>query len=185
MTLTSLQAGENPLKIAYIKVDHILTLLPEVKQIEVDTKLFENKLIKQLEIKKGELQEKLQTYQKGQASMSEAVKKKNEEELQQIYLELERSQVESQELLANKQMELYKPIYTKVREAIEAVAKENKFTHVLNASIGGMDILVYVEPKYDISGLVIKKLGIDPIKTGLASSKGNTNSAQKTQNKKS
>ena len=57
-----------------------------------------------------------------------------------------------------------KPINKKVSDALEAVVKENSFTHVFNVGVpqAGLDILYYVDPAFDISNLVLKKLGVEP-----------------------
>ena len=55
------------------------------------------------------------------------------------------------------------PVYTKVGKAIEEVAKENGYSFILSPQIpAGGDILLYSDDKYNISTLVLKKLGITP-----------------------
>lgn len=60
----------------------------------------------------------------------------------------------SQELQAY-QMELMEPIYAKVREAIEAIAKEKNYTYVIDNQA-----LLVSPPSDDITSLVRKKLGL-------------------------
>ena len=55
------------------------------------------------------------------------------------------------------------PVFTKVGKAIEDVAKEQGYSFILNPQlIGGGDILLYSDEKYDVSDLVLKKMGITP-----------------------
>ena len=199
--ISYLQAAEKPLKIGYVKLDHIMESMPETKQMEVDLKAFEIQLRNQLQQKAVVLQEKIQAFQKGHATMTDAVKNQKEAELQQLGGEFENFQMESQSSLANKQLELYKPIYEKIQKTIELVAKENKYTHVLNADTVGLHIVLYGDQEYDISNLVLKKLGIDPVKVAVkkpaqtadkkvqetktqASNKNTQERTRKTQNKK-
>jgi outer membrane protein len=166
--ITYLQAAEKPLKIGYVKLDYVMESMPEIKQMEVDLKAFEIQIRNQLQQKAGVLQEKFQAFQKGHATMTDVVKSQKEAELQQLHGEFENFQMESQSSLVNKQAELYKPIYEKLQKTIELVAKENKYTHILNADTSvGIHIVLYGDQEYDISNLVLKKLGIDPIKAAV------------------
>ncbi|MDX1629935.1 MAG: OmpH family outer membrane protein, partial [Fulvivirga sp.] len=54
------------------------------------------------------------------------------------------------------------PIYSKVGNTIEAVAKENGYTYILNGNVGGVDVVLYADDKNDVSDLVLKKMGITP-----------------------
>ena len=161
LVLPNLQAKDKPLKIGYTNLDYILSLLPETKRIETDYKSFEKQLKNRLEAKVGEFQEKLQALEKGYETMTDPVRKQREAELLQLKSSLEQLQIESQESLANKNVELLKPVYEKIQQAIERVAKENGYTHVFNQETGGIFILLYAPEEYDISDLVLKKLGIN------------------------
>ena len=61
-----------------------------------------------------------------------------------------------------KQETLMNPLYEKVGTAIEGVAKENGYTHILSARISGLDIILYGEANLDVSDLILKKMGITP-----------------------
>lgn len=56
------------------------------------------------------------------------------------------------------------PIFVKVGKAIEEVAKENGFTYILTPQMigGGGDVILYGDEQYNISKLVLKKMGITP-----------------------
>lgn len=164
LAVSSVKAVEKPIKIGYVNLEYIVSLLPDTKQIDSDLKSFEKQLKSKLQLKAIELQNKLQSYQDGYKTMTEAVKNQKENELQQLQGEFEKLQMESQNDLANKQVELIRPIYDKIQKAVQAVAKENKYTHVLNADTGGMLIVLYADEEYNISNLVLRKLGIDPAK---------------------
>ena len=165
--VASLQAKEKPLKIGYAKLDYILSLLPETKRVEANYKSFEKQVKNQVEAKIIEFQEKLQAFQKGYETMTDTVRDQKETELRQLQSTIEQLQIESQESLANKHTELLKPVYEKVQQAVEKVAKEKGYTHILNADtgdIGDIAILLYAAEEYDISNLVLQKLGVTPTK---------------------
>ena len=54
------------------------------------------------------------------------------------------------------------PVFKKVGQAIEDVAKENGYTFILTQQIGGLDVILYADEKNDVSNLVLKKLGVTP-----------------------
>jgi outer membrane protein len=162
--LTQAEPKNKPLKIGYVKTEYIFGLLPDHKRLESDYKAFEQQLKNNLEKKFVELQEKAQAFQKGYETMSEAVRKQKENELKQLQAIFEDSQMEAQESLSNKHVALLKPVYEKIQKAVAAVAQENGYTHIFNSDIGGLSILVYAEESYDISDLVVKKLGITATK---------------------
>ena len=158
------QAKEQPIKIGYANVDYIIRQLPEAKRAEADYKSFEKQLSARIESKITEFQEKFQALQKDYDTMDEAARNQKQGELEQLRKMIENLQVESQESLTNKQVELFKPIYEKIQTAIASIAKENSYTYILNADSGGVSILLYVSEEYNISNLVLKKLGITPEK---------------------
>ena len=153
-----------PLKIGYTNVEYILSLLPERKKIESEYTSFEKQLSNQMQAKMREFQKKAGDFQQGNETMPEAVRNKKQLELQQLQNSLEQLRIESQEKLAKKQTSLFKPLYEKIKSKIKEVAKEKGYTHVFNASPGGMPVLIYASEEHDISKLVLKKLGISPTK---------------------
>lgn len=149
------------LKIGYADVEYIIDLLPETKTIKSEFASFEKQLQKQLETRIGEFQQKAEAFQQGQEAMTEAVRNKKTLELQQLQRTLEQLQLEVQEKLASKRINLIKPIYDKIAHATKQVAKRNGYTHVLNASVGGFSVLLYADESDNIADRVLKELGID------------------------
>lgn len=155
--------AEKPVKLGYVNLAYVINLLPDMKKVEADFKAFEDQVRAQVQLKITEYQNKYKSFEEGEATMTDAVKNQKLAELQQLQADFEKFNVDTQNSLAAKQIELFAPIYAKVNKSIEAVAKENKFTHVLNADGNNVFIILYAEKEYDISDLVLKKLGIDPV----------------------
>ena len=161
--LFELNAKETKLpKIGYTNLDYVLSFLPEAKKIESDYRSFEKQLKKKLEFDLASFQEKLEAFQKRYATMTDAVRSQKQTELQALQSNIEKLQLESQESLANKQIELLQPAYDKIQKAIEEVAKEEGYTHILSSDAGGIPILLYAEEDNNISEIVLEKLGITP-----------------------
>jgi outer membrane protein len=160
-TVSYINAVANPLKIGYVKLDYVMSLLPETKKAQADLKALDRQLKDKLKTKATEFESKLQSFQKEYPTMSETVKSEKEKEIQKLHSEFEKLQQGMQGSLATKQLELVRPIYDKVQKAIQEVAKEHYFTHVLNAGAAGVLVVLYADKEYNLSNLVLNKLGVD------------------------
>ena len=115
----------------------------------------------QLKAKGQEYETKLDYYQKNGATMLDAVRKDKESELTQLQQNIQKFQQDAQASMQKKQNDLMEPVFKKVGKAIDDVAKENGYTFIINPQlVGGGDILLYQDSKFDISVLVLKKMGI-------------------------
>lgn len=151
-------------KIGYADWQYIFGQLPEMKQIETELKTHGTQLENQLKAKSQEFEAKVKAYQSMPATTPDAIKADKERELQGLQESIQKFQQDAQTSLGNKQTALMDPVFKKVGKAIEDVAKENGYTFIINPqSINtGDDILLYSDEKYNISNLVLKKLGITP-----------------------
>ncbi len=162
--LTAQAQTTPPQKIGHADWDYIFSQLPESKQIENELKTHGTQLDNQLKAKYSEYQAKVNTYQGLPATTPDAIKKDKETELQQLQESIQKFQTDAQTSLQKKQTDLMAPVFAKVAKAIEAVAKENGFSYILTPQMvgGGGDIILYGDEQYNISTLVLKKLGITP-----------------------
>lgn len=158
------QAQNAPLKIGYADVEYIYSKMPEAKQVESELQAHNTQLQNQLQAKYKEFQEKLQVYQQQAPQMVDAVRQSTEEELAQMEQNIQKFQQQAQASLENKRTTLMEPVYTKLGNAIEAVATSNNYAYILSGQIGGMDIVLYAKPEYNVSDLVLKEMGITPAK---------------------
>lgn len=153
-------------KIGYTNVDVILGQLPETKTVEAELKTRKDQYDASYKQKVTDFQTKLQAYEKGAATMSDVIKADKEKELQAAQANIEEFQKSAQDDLQKKQNQLLAPILQKIQTAIDAVSKENTYTHVFNidAGQGTTPILLYATEESNITNLVLKKLGVDPAK---------------------
>lgn len=152
-------------KIGFTNTEYVLSLLPAAKTIQKELADYNDQLTQQLKTKEQTFQQKLADYQKLAASTTELIRKDKERELQSLESSLRQFQQEAQTSYAEKQKTLLEPVLDNIRVAIENVAKENNFTHILNSSTGGLDILLFAKEEYDVSNLVLAKLGVTPPST--------------------
>mgnify|MGYP002634432029 CR=1 FL=1 len=124
-------------------------------------------LVKQLEAVQAELEGVLKQLQNDYVKLAKEIETKQKEwpksllelkvsELQGKEQDIARYQQSAQNDLAEKESELFQPVFDKAKEAIEKVAKANGFTYIIDSSVG---VLLYAGGE-DIMNLVKAELGI-------------------------
>lgn len=158
----SAQAQETQ-KIGYADWEYIFSQLPEFKQIDNELKTHGTQLENQLKAKYSDYESKVKAYQGMPATTPDAIKADKERELAGLQESIQKFQQDAQTSLQNKQTALMDPVFKKVGKAIEDVAKENGFAFIMAPQVmGGGDILLYSDEKYNISDMVLKKMGVTP-----------------------
>jgi outer membrane protein len=84
-------------------------------------------------------------------------KKTIQQELSALEQDIKQYQKNGNTLMGLKKDDLMRPLYNKLNAAIGAIAKENGYTQVFNLT-GNQ--FAYIDNAFDITDLVIKKLGI-------------------------
>jgi outer membrane protein len=102
-----------------------------------------------------ELETKVQNFQKQKAMMAVDKQQEEEQKLQKEVQDFQAYVTQIQNEVAQAREKLLEPIRTKVKAAIEAVAKEEKLTLVLHKDAS---MVLYSEPKLDITFRVIDKI---------------------------
>jgi len=164
LTASLFATAQAPQKIGHADWEYIFSQMPEYKQIENELGTFEAQLQNQLKLKSQELDAKYKQYTNLPASTPDAIKKDKESELAYLQQNLQKFQQDAQVSMQKKQNELVNPVFVKVGKAIEEVAVENGYAYIINPQmLGGGDVLLYTNEKYNISELVLKKLGITKV----------------------
>ena len=145
-------------KIAYIRIDDIVGVMPELARtrVNMDTvgqKFVEDSIMPRLNYVQSEYQRKLQEYT--DTTKAKTVRDQILRDLQAYKEELDAADNLVQQALQYKQQEYLKPYYTKARKAIETVAKKKGYTHVLST-----DIFLVAPDADDISYAVLDELKI-------------------------
>ncbi len=154
-------ASAQDLKIGYTNVEYIMSLMPEMEQIDADIQDYSNQLGQQIQTKSQNFQQQVQTYQQSAQSMTEEARATKEQELQSLQQEIQKFEQDAQSSYQRKLEELLEPVQTKVYNAINAVAAENNYTHVFSDSAGQAPILLYTRDDDPFTDLVIAKLGLE------------------------
>ncbi len=144
-------------KVGTIDSEYITNLMPEAKIVIKKAQEYGAKLDTSFAKKMNIYKVKVEEFNKNKATMGELAKKGAIKELTDLETDIKRYQDTGNKLMQLKQNELMRPLYKKLGDAINQVAKENGYTQILTTT-GNQ--FVYLDEKYDITKLVMAKLGI-------------------------
>lgn len=147
-------------KIAYIRIDDIVGVMPELapEKINMDTvgaRYIQDSIMPGINYKQDEYNRKVAEYGDTSKKKSDQVQKMLLKDIQQLQQDLSGVDQYLQQVQQAKQQEFLRPYYAKAKKAIEAVAKEKGYTHVMST-----DVFLVAPDADDISLLVLAKLGI-------------------------
>ncbi len=149
--------AQNPVKIGYIDFNTLLAAMPGIDSVKIKLQTYQKTLTDQMDAMKAEFESKYSDYQSQAASMSDLIKQTKEKELSDLQGRIDAFQQKASQDLQAKQQELVAPFIEKAKTAIKEVAKENKFTYVINSI---EDVVIYKDDTNDVMALVKKKLNI-------------------------
>ncbi|NVJ87865.1 MAG: OmpH family outer membrane protein [Flavobacteriaceae bacterium] len=144
-------------KVGTINNEYIINLMPEAKVVIEKSQEYGAKLDSSFSIKMKDYQDKVAKYRKEEKEMGELMKKTTLKELSALEQDIKRYQDNGTKLMQLKQNELMRPLYKKLNDAIDAVVKENGYTQIFTRN-GNQ--FAYIDEKFDITKLVIQKLGL-------------------------
>ncbi len=129
-------------KIGYLNIQNMVAVMPEAAKIDsimdkfrVDTIGAErNRIEEEFTYKDSILKQDDSLKKIGGKIMPESVRKQHEKDVQELYMTLAQWRQVVEEWEQGKQQQLVGPIYQKVLTAIQAVAKEKGYTHVMDES---------------------------------------------------
>ncbi len=155
---TDHSAGAQNLKFGHINSDEIIQELPDFDSARVKLEKFRNELISHLELMSKELKSKNDAYVKENKNLSELVRQVREQELNDMNRRIQEFQNNAQNLLQEKQAELFQPVYLKVEKAIKDVGKENGFLYLFDTADGGTIAYFNESQSTNVTSLVKAKL---------------------------
>lgn len=148
-------------KIGWANSVYILSLMPEVKKVEAELSLQQQQLENQIRLKFEEYQAKAKALKTLPSGTPDAIRNDKEREVALLQENIESFKLEAQDSYQRKTNELMEPIYKKIGVAIDAVAKENGYAYIINMqATTSRDILLFSDEKYNVSILILKKLGV-------------------------
>jgi outer membrane protein len=152
-------------KTGYISVDRVVAIMPETQRLDSLLRKFQaDSLNPRFAYMVQEYNRKdSMVSTKDSVKLSKAVKLQIRQELEGYAYQIQNWQQIAQQEMQSKQGELLEPIYRKVDNAIQTVAKENGYAYVLN-----QEALLVMPPADDLLPLVAKKLNVKVPAAGAA-----------------
>ncbi|MFN0204619.1 MAG: OmpH family outer membrane protein [Bacteroidia bacterium] len=143
-------------KIGYVNVASIYAAMPEAKAIQDKLKTLYASKDQEFQGLVKSAQEKAQKYQENAHLFNDNERKTREEELMGMERKAQELQYNANNDLAKEEERMTAPLNNKITNAIEAVAKEQGFTYIMN-DVGQM---LYADKSRDVTALVKIKLGL-------------------------
>ncbi len=144
-------------KYGHCDINQVAASLPELldvqTQVEAKTSELEGRLQRMYEV----YQKKIEDFQASVSTMTTEQQTKAAEEIQNLEVRIQEAQQNSQAELQQFDMDLKKPLFEKVKKAVDDVSVENGFTLIFDTSSGA----VLYAGGTDVSDLVRQKLGVE------------------------
>lgn len=142
-------------KIGYISINEVIAAMPDAKKADTLLAQFRDALYANAQEKQTTLNEAYQKFVADSLKLTPAVKEVRRKELQQKLQDLQGEEQRINDELQKKQEELGAPIQKKALDAVQTVAKENGYTYVLPKEavlVGppGDDLLPLVKKKLNL-----------------------------------
>ena len=142
-------------KIGYISLDELIGVMPEAEKADGELKEYQASLAQQGQDMMKELGDKDSLFVKDSSKLSPSMREIKRNELIALYQKVQGWNQQAQEMYQQKLQEKVAPLREKAMQTVQAVAKDNGYTYVLDANS------VMVGPPGDnLIDLVKKKLGI-------------------------
>ena len=143
-------------KIAYVKTHEVFMPMPGVSEMEKKLADLNEKYKGELKLMQDEYQKKYADFIQQQDSLTENIKLRRMQEIQDIQARIDNFVQVAQQDVQKKQQELLMPIQEKLQKAIKDVGAENGYTYIVDPAA-----LLYTGPNaIDATPLVRKKLGL-------------------------
>lgn len=143
-------------KVGAVDVEFILSKMPELTTVQTELETYGKQLDLDLNKKVDEYKKLVEEYKQGEAAFTEEQKKEKQAALINLDKDIQKFQQNGSKLMDIKQTEALKPLYKKIGEALDKVAKAQNFTQVMQTT----QDLVYLDPAYDLTVPILLELGI-------------------------
>jgi len=148
-------------KFGWIDSEFIMAKMPEYAKAQQELNLLSDTWQKEIEAQQKDLDKLHRNYQNEEVVLTEAMKKKRQDEILLKEQELKayrNKQFGYEGQLFKKRQELNKPVQDKVFEAVEKVAKKKTLAVVFDKS--GDLTMLYTNPVHDYTEFVLEELGL-------------------------
>jgi len=145
-------------KIAHVNFQEVLMSMPEIPGIEQETAKISEEYRKELEMMQSDYQRKLSDYVAQQDSLTENIKLRRQQELQDLQERMSNFYENAQKEIPERNQKLIQPVQEKVLKAIKEVGEEKGYTYIVSMI---QEVFLYTGlSALDATPFVKTKLGI-------------------------
>lgn len=144
-------------KVGTIDSDYIINIMPEAKIVIERSQEYGARLDSTFSIKMEDYKKRVKDFRAKEKEMGELMKKVLVDELTALEQDVKKFQENGNKLMQLKRNELMVPLYKKLNEAVTEIAKEEGYSQIFTKA-GNQ--FAYIDENFDITKLVMKKLGI-------------------------
>lgn len=144
-------------KVATVDVNFIISKLPELTGVQSGVEDYSKELEATLKTKLDEYKKKVEDTKAKIAGLSEEDKKKAQEEIVALEIDIQKFRQNGAQLLKLKEDELMRPLYKTIGQAVQELAIANQYTQVFTTN--GNEF-AYFDRTHDLTERVLTKLGI-------------------------
>lgn len=143
-------------KVGTVDIDYILSKMPEMTTVQTQLETYGKQLDIDLNKKIDEYKKLAEAYKSGEATFTAEQKKEKQTALITLDADIQKFQQNGNKLMEIKQQEYLQPLYQKIGEALDKVAKAQNYTQIMQTT---QDI-VYLDPNYDLTIPILTEMGI-------------------------
>ena len=144
-------------KVGTVDIDFILANMPEMENVQQQLQIYGSQLDLDLTKKVDEYKDLAAEYSAGEATFTEKEKMEKQNALRTLDADIGKFQQNGAKLMELKQQEYLQPLYQKIGNALEKVAKRNKYTQVIQTTVD----VVYLDPDYDLTDQILQVMGVE------------------------
>jgi outer membrane protein len=154
---SALYAQATPSKVCHVASQEVVEAMPESIAAEKKLKDLQKTYTTKISEMDREVKAKFLAAQNEAPTRTKEENERVKAQIQEDQEKLEEYYANSQKSISQKRVDLLKPIYEKVRAAIQKVAREKGFEYVLDSTTGTGILLA---DGYDLTPDVLKELGV-------------------------
>ena len=156
ITLSGNSFAQKSIKIGHFSSTDLIKKMPEGDSAQKEMQKYMEELQGEAESMQKEYQRLVTEYQEKEAQLSAILKESKQKEIQSVNQRFQEFQQIAENDIQKKQGDLMLAITEKIKAAVAEVAKEGKYTYILEST----GILWYAEESEDVTSLISKKLNV-------------------------
>ena len=148
--------AQKSIKIGHFSSTDLIKKMPEGDSAQKEMQKYMEELQGEAESMQKEYQRLVTEYQEKEAQLSAILKESKQKEIQSVNQRFQEFQQIAENDIQKKQGDLMLAITEKIKAAVAEVAKEGKYTYILEST----GILWYAEESEDVTSQISKKLNL-------------------------